>query len=202
MASEKILEQKKKMAAEINEKITASCAGVLVDYKGITVSQDTALRKKLRESNVDYFVVKNNVLRFALKDTGFEDLESVLNGTTSIALSNDDAVAPAKIISDFASENKEYFNIKGGFVEGKIVDLAEIDALAKMPSREGLLSMLCSALQGNISGLARALKAVADKKAEGADAAPAAEAPAEAPAAAEAEPVPAEAPAAEVPAAE
>jgi len=188
LPSEKILEQKKQTVAELTAKLKNAAAGVVVDYKGINVADDTKLRKELREAGVEYAVVKNSMLRFAAKEVGYEALDSVLEGTTALATSEGDQVAAAKILTKYAEDSKGKFVVKAGFVDGGVIDAAKVAELGKLPSREALLSMLCSALQGNIRGLAVALNAIAEKSGEAApaeEAAPAAEAPAEAAPAAE-----------------
>jgi len=165
MANDKIIAQKQEIVAELKEKLQNAVTGVLVDYSGINVADDTALRGKLREAGVEYSVVKNTLTRFAAKEVGLDELSEVLNGTTALAVSNDDVIAPAKVLYDFSKEH-EYFTIKGGFVEGKVVSVAELEKLATMPSKETLLCMLLYALNGNVSGLARALQAVVDQKNE------------------------------------
>ena len=158
----KVLEQKQQMVAELAEKLNGSIAGVIVDYKGVNVSDDTALRKELRENGIDYFVVKNTLLSRALEGTGLEEMRSVLEGTTAIALSKEDHTAAARIISKFASEHENY-SIKTGFLEGKVVDLETIDALAKLPTRDVLLATVLGAFQAPIAAFARAVQAIVDK---------------------------------------
>ena len=165
MANEKIIAQKQAVVAELKEKLQNAVTGVLVDYSGINVADDNDLRSKLREAGVEYSVVKNTLTRFAANEVGLEELSDVLNGNTALAISNDDVIAPAKVLYDF-SKGHDYFTIKGGFVEGKVVSVAELEKLATMPSKEGLLCMLLYALNGNVSGLARALQAVVDQKNE------------------------------------
>ena len=176
MPSKIILEQKQAAVEQLADKLKGSVAGVLVDYKGITVEDDTKLRKELREAGVEYFVIKNGILRRACEKVGFDGLKNVLVGTTAIAISSNDAVAPAKIIAKFAGESKDKFNIKAGFVEGKIVEVAEINALAKLPSREELvaqtlrgfnapISGFVNVLNANIRGLVIALNQIAQKSA-------------------------------------
>ena len=178
LPSEKILNQKKEAVAQLTSKLQKAVAGVVVDYKGITVADDTKLRKELREAGVEYSVVKNSMLRFAAKEVGYEALNSVLEGTTAIAISDSDQVAAAKILTKYAEDSKGNFVVKAGFVDGGVIDAAKVAELGKLPNRETLLAMLCSALQGNIRGLAVALNAIAEK--EGGPEAPAeaAEAPA------------------------
>ena len=164
MPSEKVLQDKQAIVAGLKEKLTNSAAGVLVDYKGITVAEDTKLRKELREAGVEYSVVKNTLLKFAAKEAGYEEFIPVLDGTTAFAVAKDDPVAAAKILSKFADNSKGKFTVKAGFVEGKALDAAGVAQLAKLPSREQLLGQLLSVLNGNISGLARALNAIAEKQ--------------------------------------
>ena len=128
MANDKIIAQKQAIVAELKDKLQNAVTGVLVDYSGINVADDTALRRKLREAGVEYGVVKNTLTRFAAKEVGLEELSDVLNGTTALAVSNDDVVAPAKVLYDFSKEH-DYFTIKGGFVEGKVVSVAELEKL-------------------------------------------------------------------------
>lgn len=167
MPSEKILVQKKAYVASLREKIQNSPSGVIVDYKGITVEQDTALRRELREAGVEYSVVKNTMLHLAVQDTDYQAMDSVLTGSTALAIGTDeDNLAPARILSKYAEKSKGKFSIKSGYLEGKVVDAAEIDALAKLPNREALLSMFLSAITGNLRGLAVALNEIAEKKGE------------------------------------
>ena len=175
MPSQLTLERKQGVVADLKAKIEGSVAGVLVDYKGINVADDTKLRKELREAGVEYSVVKNTMLKLAVQGTDLESLSEVLEGTTALALSAEDHTVAAKIICKYADASKDNFNVKAGFLDGKAMDAAGVNAIAKLPSRLELLSMLCSALQGNIRGLAVALNAIAEKNGE---AAPAEEAPA------------------------
>lgn len=167
MPSEKILSQKQAYVAELREKIAGSVAGVVVDYKGISVADDTKLRKELREAGVEYSVVKNTMLRLAIKDTGVEGMSEVLEGSTALAISKEDPIVAAKILNKFAEGSKGAFSIKAGYMDGAAMSKAEVEELAKLPGREGLLSMLLSALTGNLRGLAVAINAIAEKNAEG-----------------------------------
>lgn len=167
MPNAKVLEQKQQIVAELTEKVNGSIAGVIVDYKGVTVADDTALRKELRENGIEYFVVKNTLLSRALEGTGLEDMRSTLEGTTAIALSKEDHTAAARILSKFA-EGHETFNIKTGFLEGKVIDLATIDSLAKLPTKDVLLATVCNAFQAPISAFARAVQAIVDKNGDAA----------------------------------
>ncbi len=170
MPSDKILEQKKAYVGELRDKIMKAQSGVLVDYIGITVEQDTALRRELREAGVDYSVVKNTMMHLAVEGTDYAEIDNVLKGSTALALSDgEDALAPARILCKYAEKSKGKFSVKVGYLDGKVMTADEITALAKLPGRDGLLSMLLSALTGNLRNLAVGLKAVADKKeAEGA----------------------------------
>ncbi|MBP3706492.1 MAG: 50S ribosomal protein L10 [Clostridia bacterium] len=170
MPNAKVLEQKQQLVAELSEKLSKAVTGVIVDYKGTTVADDTALRKELRENGVDYFVVKNTLLARAIEGTQLEDMKSVLEGTTAIALSNEDYTAAARILYKFADEH-ENFNVKTGFLDGKVVDVETIKSLAKLPSREILLATVLGAFQAPIAAFARAVQAIVDKDGE----APAAE---------------------------
>ena len=174
MPSAKVLESKQAVVAALTERLKNSCAGVIVDYKGITVADDTALRKELREAGVEYTVVKNTLLRLAIAATELNGLETVLDGTTAIATSADDYVAAARILSKFADTHKE-FNIKNGFLDTEVIDTAKIAGLAKLPSREVLLAQVLGAFQAPIAAFARAIQAIVDKGGE-----PVAEAAAEA----------------------
>ena len=169
MPSEKVLEQKKAAVVALTEQIKASCIGVIVDYKGISVADDTKLRKELREANVKYSVVKNSILGFAAKETELEGLEEVLNGTTAIATCEDDYTAAPRILGKYA-EGHNNFKIKGGFMDGKVVDLETIDALAKLPTREVLLATVLNAFNAPIASFARAVQAIVDKDGEAAPA--------------------------------
>lgn len=179
MPSEKVLEQKKGIVAGLKDRLTGSVAGVVVDYKGISVADDTKLRKELREAGVHYSVVKNTLLKFAVEEVGYGELAKVLDGTTAIATSESDPVAAAKILSKYADSSKGAFTIKAGYVDGGVIDAAKVNELGKLPSKEELLTQLLYVLNGNIRGLAVALNAIAEKNGGGEEAAPAAEEAAE-----------------------
>ena len=173
MPNAKVLSAKQAVVAELTEKIQKATAGVIVDYKGITVEEDTALRKECRENGVDYAVVKNTMLRFAFNNTGLNELDDLLNGTTSLALS-EDVVAPARIMSDYAKKLTDKFEIKGGFMDGKPVDLDTIKSLASIPALPILQAQVLGTMLAPITALAVVLKQIAEKDGE-----PAAEAAAE-----------------------
>ncbi len=174
MASEKILQQKQEYVEQLANKLSSSVAGVVVSYKGITVADDTMLRRKLREAGVEYAVVKNTMLSRAANKVGLGDLDSVLEGSTALALSETDHVAAAKILCEYAEKNKD-FQIKAGFVEGKVIQSAEVGELAKMPPKEVLvakvlgglnapISGFVGVLNANLRGLVVALNAIAEKQ--------------------------------------
>lgn len=186
MPSKNILEQKQKLVSELAEEMKNSISGVLVNYQGITVDDDTKMRKALREAGVKYKVVKNSLTGRACDEVGFSDMKQYLTGMTAIAISENDAVAPAKILKEYA-EKIESFSILAGYVDGAVIDTKTVEALADIPSKEVLIAKFLGSIKSPVYGFAYAIKAVADKKAEGgADEAPAAEA-AEAPAAEAAE---------------
>jgi len=139
MPSAKVLEEKQKVVADLAERIKSSAAGVLVNYQGITVADDTALRAELRKAGVNYTVIKNTLISKACDIVGFEGLKDVLSGMTAIATSEEDAVAPARIINDFAKKNENY-TIKAGFVEGELLDVKGVEELAAIPTKDVLIA--------------------------------------------------------------
>ena len=169
MAREKILNQKKEEVSKLAEKIKNAKVVLLTDYRGINVSDVTDLRIKLRNSNVEYKVIKNNITKRALEECGISELDSVLEGPTAVIMGNKDYLDACKIVYGYAKEN-EFYKIKGGIIDGKVVSVEEIVTLAKLPSKETLIGMLAGALLGNISKLAVALNEVSKKKAEVAEA--------------------------------
>jgi len=164
MASEKILGEKKAKVQELTELLKDSVAGVLVDYKGITVEEDTQLRKNLRESGVKYFVEKNSILRFAFENAGLGDITSVLEGTTALAVSTADQTAPARILGEFAEKSKDKFELKASYIEGVVYDKASTMAISKIPSKDVLLAQLVGSLQGPVQKLAATLLALSEQK--------------------------------------
>ncbi len=162
MPSKSVLEAKQAIVAELADRLKASCVGVVVSYKGINVEDDTKLRKELRENGVKYTVVKNTLLRRATDEVGLSDMDSVLEGTTALATSDDDYTAAARILANFAKKN-DYFEIKSGYMDGAVVDLDTIDHLAKLPTREVLLANVLGAFQAPIASFARAIQAIVDK---------------------------------------
>ena len=181
------VELKAPIVAEISEKIKDAGSIVVVDYRGLTVAQDTALRKALREEGVAYKVYKNTFINFAIKGTDFEQIKPYLEGPTAIAISGKDATAPARILCKFAKDAKA-LEIKGGVVEGTLYDAKGIDTIATIPSRDELIARLLGSMKSPVTNFARVLNQIAEKGGAGNCEAAPAEAPAE-------EAAPAEAPA-------
>ncbi len=165
MASEKILNQKKEEVSKLAAEIKEAKLVLLTNYRGIDVVNDTTLRRDLRGVNAKYTVIKNNITKRALAEAGIEGLDDKLVGPTAVVMSNEDYLEPAKAIYKFSKDN-EFYEIKGGVIEGKVMTTEEIITLAKLPSRETLLSMLAGALLGNISKIAVALDQVRIQKEE------------------------------------
>ncbi|RXK63615.1 50S ribosomal protein L10 [Enterococcus faecalis] len=163
--SEAAIAKKEALVQAAAEKFESAASVVIVDYRGLTVEEVTNLRKQLREAGVEMKVIKNSILSRAAKKVGLDGLDEVFTGPTAVAFSNDDVVAPAKIIDEFAKDAKA-LEIKGGVIEGKVSSVEQITALAKLPNREGLLSMLLSVLQAPVRNVAYAVKAVAEKNEE------------------------------------
>ncbi len=178
MPNAKVLSEKQAVVADLTNKLQNAAAGVLVDYKGITVAEDTALRAELRKNNVEYAVVKNTLLQFAVNNCGMNELDSLLNGATALAICHDDPVAPARVVNDFAKKIDGRFEIKGGFIDGKAMPLDEVMALANIPPLPVLQAQVLGTMLAPISGLACVLKQIAEKQGAPAEA-PAEEAAAE-----------------------
>ena len=162
MPSAKVLKEKKKVVEELTEKLKSK-SGVFVDYRGISVNEDTGLRVKMRESNVDYSVVKNTMMKFAIKNVGYEELDSIFHGTTSMAVSGDDPIAPARIIKEFADKFPNFFEIKAGFMDGKTLSADEVKAIASIPPLPILQAQFLGTMLAPITSLAIVLKAIAEK---------------------------------------
>ena len=175
MASEKILNQKKEEVTKLANKIKEAKLVLLTDYRGINVEDVTTLRADLRKSNTEYTVIKNNITKRALAEAGIEGLEDKLVGPTAVIMSSEDYLEPSKTIYEF-TKNNEYYKIKGGVIEGKVMTAEEIVTLAKLPSKETLLSMLAGALLANIQKFAVAIDQVRIQKEENASAETTAEA--------------------------
>ena len=161
------VELKQPVVNEISEKIDGAQSLVLVDHRGLTVQQDTELRKQLREAGVFYKVYKNTMMNFAFKGTPFEGLSDLLNGPSAIAVSKDDATAPARIIVEFAKTAKN-LEIKGGVVENRVVDVKGVEEVAQIPSRDILLGRLLGSMQSPVANFARVIKQITEKDGEGA----------------------------------
>ena len=175
MPNAKVLESKKAIVDQLSDRIGKATAVVFVDYKGITVAQDTELRNKFREAGVEYSVVKNTLTRFAANKAGFNEFDEVLNGTTSMATTTDDPIAPARIVSEFAKKNKNVLKIKGGIVEGKVQTVDALNAFGELPSKNALIAQVLGTFLAPISSLAFVLDQIRQQKEGGS-------APAEAPA--------------------
>ena len=169
-----VLESKKAVVSEIQEKMTGSQSTVVVEYRGLTVAEVTELRRSLRAEGIEFKVYKNSMSQRAAEAAGFNELTEQLTGPNAIAFS-DDAVAPSRVLAKFAKKHDKLV-LKGAIVEGKVVGVDTIKELSSLPNREGMLSMLLSCLQAPVRSFACAVKAVADKDGE---AAPAEEAAAE-----------------------
>jgi large subunit ribosomal protein L10 len=163
LPSEKTLQQKQEIVKKLSEKVKASKAIVFADYRGLTVEQDTELRNALRKAQVEYRVVKNTLTRFAAKENGLEGLDSYLNGPTAMAVSETDPVAPAKVLAEYAKKF-EKLELKVGVVEGKIIDVNGIKALAELPSREVLIAKVLGSFNAPISGFVNVLNANLSKR--------------------------------------
>ena len=164
------VELKQPVVAEIAEVIDGAQSAVLVDYRGLTVEQDTELRKRLRAAGVTYKVYKNTMMNFAFKGTQFEGLAPYLNGPSAMAYSSEDATAPARVLAEFAKKANK-LEIKAGVVEGTVYDAAGMAKIADIPSREVLLGRLLGSMQSPIANLARVLNQIAEKDGAPAEAA-------------------------------
>ena len=166
MPNAKVLSEKQAIVAALTEQLKGASSGVLVDYKGITVAEDTALRVELRQNEVQYGVVKNTLARFALNNVGLEGLDEVLNGTTSLATSAGDPIAPMRVVNKYVKQLNGKFEIKGGFMDGKPVSLETIQSLASIPALPVLRAQFLGTMLAPITGLAVVLKQIAEKGGE------------------------------------
>ena len=169
MPNAKVLEQKQQIVAELKEKISAAVTGIVVDYKGINVADDTKLRAQLRAAGVEYTVVKNTLTGRACEAAGLAEMNQYLGGMTAIATSANDAIAAAKVMNEYA-EKIESFEIRAGFVDGAVLDKAGVEALASIPSKEVLIGRMLGSLTSSLYSFARVLQAKIDKENEGAPA--------------------------------
>jgi large subunit ribosomal protein L10 len=163
LANTKVIQAKQEAVDAVTAKLRGSVTTVVADYRGLNVAQITELRKQLREAGIEFSVLKNSLLRRATAATDLTELDAILTGPTVVAFGGEDVVAPAKILNDFAKKNTA-LQLKGAVVEGKVIGVDQIKALAELPSRDGLLSMLLSVLQAPVRNFALAVKAVADKE--------------------------------------
>ena len=182
MPNAKVLSEEQAVVAALTEQLKGASSGVLVDYKGITVAEDTALRVELRQNEVQYSVVKNTLARFALNNVGLEGLDEVLNGTTSLATSAGDPIAPIRIINEYSKKMGDRFNIKAAFMDGKVLDAQEIEEIAALPSKDALYAKVLGTMLAPITSLAVVLGQILEQQggsvesaAAEADEAPAAE---------------------------
>jgi len=173
-----ILQEKQAQLDSLVEKLKTATAGVLVQYQGITVEQDTAMRAELRKAGVEYKVLKNTMTARACDAVGYGEMKPYLEGMTALAISQDDPIAPAKILKDYA-EKIETFEIKAGFVDGGVIDQKAVMSLAETPSKEVLIAKMMGSMQSSLYGLAYALQAIIDKSGASEDAQAPAEAAAE-----------------------
>ena len=164
MPNAKVLESKKAIVDALADKMQNATSVVFVDYKGITVAQDTELRNKFREAGVEYSVVKNTLTRFAANKIGFSEFDELLNGTTAMASTTDDPIAPARIVSEFAKKNKNVLKIKGGLVEGKVQSIENLAAFGELPSKNALIAQVLGTFLAPISSLAFVLDQIRIQK--------------------------------------
>lgn len=174
MPNAKVLENKKAVVDALADQLKGSTAAVFVDYKGINVAQDTALRNQFRAANVDYSVVKNTLTRFAANKIGYSEFDELLNGTTSLACTTGDPIAPARIVCEFAKKNKDIIKIKGGLIEGSVLTAEQLSAFGELPSKDALISQVLGTFLAPITSLAVVLDQIC--KAQGGETAPVAEA--------------------------
>ena len=175
MPNAKVLSEKQAIVEALAERIKSASAGVLVDYKGITVAEDTALRTELRKDEVNYTVVKNTLTRKALDKLGMTELDEALNGTTSLATAENDPIAPFRILNDYSKKLGDRFNIKAAFMDGKVLSASEIAEMAELPSKDALYAKVLGTMIAPITGLAVCLGQILEQKG-GSLEAPAAEA--------------------------
>ena len=169
MPNAKVLEGKKAVVETLSGKIKDATAVVFVDYKGINVAQDTNLRKLFREADVDYSVVKNTLARFAAKQNGY-DFDELLNGTTAMAVTTGDPIAPARVVCEFAKKNKNALSIKGGIVEGSVLTGEQLSSFGELPSKNALVAQVLGTFLAPISSLAFVLDQIREQKEGGAPA--------------------------------
>lgn len=165
MPNAKVLSEKQAIVAELVDRFKSSNAGVFVDYKGITVAQDSELRGELRKNGVEYTVIKNTLCRRAIEEVGLSAIDPILNGTTSLATSTADPIAPFRVIGEFAKKmGEDKFNVKAGYMDGKVLSLSEITEIAALPSKEALYSIVLGTMLAPITSLAVVLGQIVEQK--------------------------------------
>lgn len=164
MPNAKVLESKKAIVEELTSKMQNATSVVFVNYSGITVAQDTELRRQFREANVEYTVVKNTLTRLATHKAGYAEFDELLNGTTSMACTTGDPIAPARIVCEFAKKNKDVLQIKGGFVEGKVLSVDELKSFGELPSKDALIAQVLGTFLAPITSLAFVLDQICQQK--------------------------------------
>lgn len=164
MPNKQVLESKKAIVDALAEKLQGSTAAVFVDYKGITVAQDTELRNKFREAGVEYTVIKNTLTRFAANKAGYNQFDELLNGTTSLATTTGDPIAPARIVCEFAKKNKNVLKIKGGFVEGSVLSVEQLQGFGELPGKDALIAQVLGTFLAPISSLAFVIDQIRQQK--------------------------------------
>ena len=175
MPNAKVLSEKQAIVAALTERIKNASSGVFVDYRGINVAQDTELRSELRKNDVEYSVIKNTLTRFALDDCGLKEIDPILNGTTSLATSTGDPIAPFRIIAEYSKKLNDVFNIKAAFMDGKVLNETEIAEISALPSKDALYSQVFGTLLAPITSLAVVLNQILEQKGGAPAEAPAAE---------------------------
>jgi large subunit ribosomal protein L10 len=160
----KVLSEKQAVVDALSERLSKAASGVLVDYKGINVAEDTALRRELRAAGIEYTVVKNTLLRFAVDKCNFNEFDSLLNGTTSLATTEGDPIAPIRIVSEYAKKLNGKFEVKGGFMEGKVLPMDELNEIAQLPGKDALYSKVFGTLLAPITSLAVVLGQILEQK--------------------------------------
>ena len=165
MPNAKVLSEKQAVVAELTERIKSASAGIFVDYKGITVAQDSELRGELRKNDVEYSVIKNTLCRRAISELGLSEMDSVLNGTTSLATSKGDPIAPFRVITDFAKKmGEDKFNVKAGFMDGKVLSLSEMSEISALPSLDALYAKVLGTMLAPITSLAIVIGQILEQK--------------------------------------
>ena len=164
MPNAKVLSEKQAIVEALTQRISSATAGVLVDYKGITVAEDTALRRELRAADIEYTVVKNTLLRFAVDKCNYNEFDSVLNGTTSLATTEGDPIAPIRIVSEYAKKLNGKFEVKGGFLEGKVLSMTELEEIAQLPGKDALYAKVLGTMLAPITSLAVVLGQILEQK--------------------------------------